>query len=649
MERLADSINDTARMARASLVLVMLVALYLSLTLLSSTDEQLLRESDVAVPQINIGVSIKTNYTIGPLIFLYLHIQTLFLLSVLARKIRGFTETSAEKRHWNWLSAFIFVQLFRPIDEHSRITSQVRRWLSMILCCISIAVIPVLLLIVIDLSFVRYQSVFITNSHHWILVLDVISVIMFSMYIIWLYEKRIRKTLCKNSILGNIIDRSMLLLCVASMLLFLLVCILQFNIQPLQFDRSETANVRADIWKEDENKYLSKNLLGFVLCDWLDVSCRYHIDVNGELLANPGIVLPDDTGTKRVHAERLDLAERKLRYACFRSTELHHVDLRSADLSGADFGSAKIYNSNLSNAELHDAIFADATLNSVDIAKAKLHGANLSGAELRNADIAGAELYGANLSNTQGIGTKGCVPSDDENTGDEDTGSYNKSNTILHGADLRFAKLRDANLEGAELHGANLSFADLHGANLRGAELYGANLRNANLHGVDLEGAKLDGADLGNAKLEDSFGAPKSWNFVWMPNTSSLTGMEDVRIYWEEESVTKSIWEDRSEWAADFACRDEYNARVVLKRWNSETPLSNIKPKSRCMAISTIVRALKVRKGGKEEECLGLHNLPNDEWLEFLSSTRNWMEQLKEEIIHGQCGGIPKTDRRVGR
>ena len=647
MERLADSINDTARMARASLVLVMLMALYLSLTLLSSTDEQLLRESDVAVPQINIGISIKTNYTIGPLIFLYLHLQTLFLLSVLARKIRRFTETSAEERHWNWLSAFIFVQLFRPIDEHSRITFQIRRWLSLILCCISIAVIPIFLLIVVDLSFARYQSSFITTTHHWILALDIISVILFSIYIIWLYR----------------IDGPVLILFVVSMLPFLRESILLFNVKPLQFDISETANDRIDIWKKTEDEYLSKNLLGFVLCDWLDISCGYYIDVNGELLANPGIEVPDDAGTKRVHAERLDLAERELRYACFRSAELHHVDLRSADLRGADFGSAKIQNSsNLSKAKLHGVNFTDAKLNGIDISKAKLHSANLSGAELRNANISGAELYGANLSNTQGIGTKGCVPSDDEDTDDEDTddedtGSYNKSNTILHGADLRFAKLRGVNLEGAELHGANLSFAKLWGVNLRGAELYGADLRNAKLYGVNLEDVKLDGSDLGNAKLSGSFGAPKSWNFVWMPNASFLNGMEDIRIYREEESVTnrkltaddESIWKDRSEWAADFACRDEYNARIVLKRWNSETPLSNIKPKNHCMAISTIVRALNERKEGKKEECFGLHTLPNDEWLEFLSSTRNRMEQLKEELIHGQCVGIPKTDRRVGR
>ena len=43
LRSLADSINDTARMARNSLSLLLIVALYLFLTLISSTDENLLR------------------------------------------------------------------------------------------------------------------------------------------------------------------------------------------------------------------------------------------------------------------------------------------------------------------------------------------------------------------------------------------------------------------------------------------------------------------------------------------------------------------------------------------------------------------------------------------------------------------------------
>ncbi|MGA0336763.1 MAG: hypothetical protein ACO3LD_10970, partial [Luminiphilus sp.] len=48
--RLADSINDTARMARNTLTAQLVVALYLGLTLLSSTDLNLFVNGQVVLP-----------------------------------------------------------------------------------------------------------------------------------------------------------------------------------------------------------------------------------------------------------------------------------------------------------------------------------------------------------------------------------------------------------------------------------------------------------------------------------------------------------------------------------------------------------------------------------------------------------------------
>ena len=69
--------------------------------------------------------------------------------------------------------------------------------------------------------------------------------------------------------------------------------------------------------------------------------------------------------------------------------------------------------------------------------------------------------------------------------------------------DMR-AKLRLADLSGANLRWANLSEADLSGANLRGANLSGADLSGANLHGANLSGANLSGADLSEANLSEA-------------------------------------------------------------------------------------------------------------------------------------------------
>ena len=99
-----------------------------------------------------------------------------------------------------------------------------------------------------------------------------------------------------------------------------------------------------------------------------------------------------------------------------------------------------------------------------------LHGANLRFADLSDADLHGAELSYADLRDAY----LGC------------------------------ANLRDAYLGGANLHGADLGHADLRDANLSDANLSDANLSYANLRGADLSGVDLRYADLSDANLRDA-------------------------------------------------------------------------------------------------------------------------------------------------
>ena len=123
LKTLADSINDTARLARATLSLLLVAALYLGFTLLSSTDENLLLNAEVTLLQVGSGIALKQSYAFGPWVFLYLHLQALFVLLILHRKIGRFNtildreicnSQLTRQEYWDWLSAFAFVQRFRP-------------------------------------------------------------------------------------------------------------------------------------------------------------------------------------------------------------------------------------------------------------------------------------------------------------------------------------------------------------------------------------------------------------------------------------------------------------------------------------------------------------------------------------------------------
>ena len=156
---LTESINDTARVSRSILFLLLLAALYLGLTLLSATDENLLRNSIVTLPQFQTGISLERSFLFAPPVFLLLHLYTLFLLVVLARKVRSFqTEldtvfpdhTAPEKsKFWDWLSATSFVQMYRDQSTFSRFAK--------LLSWSGIIAIPLLLLFLIDLSFFAFS------------------------------------------------------------------------------------------------------------------------------------------------------------------------------------------------------------------------------------------------------------------------------------------------------------------------------------------------------------------------------------------------------------------------------------------------------------------------------------------------------------
>lgn len=83
----------------------------------------------------------------------------------------------------------------------------------------------------------------------------------------------------------------------------------------------------------------------------------------------------------------------------------------------------------------------------------------------------------------------------------------------LHGANLRFADLSDA-----DLHGAELSYADLRGAALHGADLSDADLQGADLHGADLRDANHVKLSIVKTSILPDEGDIIGWKKAWTDN-----------------------------------------------------------------------------------------------------------------------------------
>ena len=660
---LADSINETARMARASLSFFLLFALYLGLTLLSSADENVFLDSLVLVPQVGVGISVRQSYLFAPLILLYLHGQSLLMLSVLARKMRNFevalehefpsqeTENSSaetintdkiKQECRNWLSAFSFVQVFRPPDLLSR--------LARLLSWFVISAVPVALLIGIDVSFLRYQSDVITGVHHIVLTADVALVFFF--YRTGFYGAH-----------SNILTRAGVYAQTAFAFSIVMILVL-YGWSPNGFEK------RDNIWRHDpssESKAVLNpassgfgNLLDAWPCNRWNTACRY-LDVSD---------LDNTLGRLRRHAlneaslsEIVDLGElrnnrvihtnldgRNFRFVKLRSANLVRADLRGASLETADLRDAYLQEANLRYAKLHKADLSDANLQASDLFGVKLHDAVLGRTRLQNADLRqaelprawlyGARMEGANMSEAE-MDDVTIVYSDmpGANLADAELANAELWSSNMRGVNLRGANLQNANLRGTKLQGADLGIACLQGADLGGADLQGADLAGASLNGANLEDANLRGANLLHTDLRYSTGLPRDWYLTWMPEEpkgDSRFPLEDCpsdardsakqakkdMMYsrYRQIHATTNIsspdyvrnWVD---WTVEFACRNVYNGRSSMKRWASDTLEfeSYIPGDARKGVWNALIDAR-----ANDANCKGLAEIPENEWKKLL-------------------------------
>ena len=473
---LAESANETARMARVNVSLTLIGALYLMLTLLTATDENLLKDSIVTLPQFEIGISLSSSYLFGPIVFLYLHLQSLFLLAVLARKVRRFEDTvlnlfsrntKAEEECRDWLSA---VSLVQGLIIKGRFAHFAR-----VLAWLSIAGIPLLLLLLIDISFLRYQSDTISVIHHLCFCADLVGVWLF-----WLYVRTPRSTLAFSNLLEAksrfertrystegtqetpawSLSKLILLLCSVALPAFL------WGYSLLPYNPNEKSLVNA-------------------LCppsQWRGACRALSVPSGSELV---------DIGLERRSLQFANLSGSYLENVRFSESNMLGANLRAADLKNVDMTLVNLSRAHLFLANLTAVNLTGASLRSAEMSGATLTKTVLKGAILQEADLHGADLTGADFV-----------------TGEAHTIKRRKivlfARTNLRRAKLTKTILVRANLTGADLTGADLTGADLTGADLTGAELTGADLTGAVVTQTQLDAACGDK----HTRLPDRFTIP---------------------------------------------------------------------------------------------------------------------------------------------
>jgi uncharacterized protein YjbI with pentapeptide repeats len=492
---LIGAVNDAAKTAQGGAFVFLLVGVYLLAATFSTSDEDLLLGRSVTISQLGASLPVSFSFAIAPLVFLFLHVYTLVRYDMLAANVRQYRRELSEtvpresnrERCRQLVTNVEFVEaLITPRGSESY--SVFWPWLFRGI----LAAFPVMVLLLVQINTLRYQSGLITWAQRTWLALDLVA-------LVWFFrrdplggsawpERRTARVL-----------RWSRLLCVPAAL----VALNLFYLKVVPADEDGSL-VRYRMYHPDENfrEWLSHNPakrpLDLVLCPWLNLGCRF-LNVSNRTLV--GKVWDEKAmvelrtgslGREKALAgiEGVELQDRSLRFAMLDGSRLYAADLFGADLRNATLFSANLIGANLIGSKLQNAILINAKLQGADLRNAKLQAAILIIANLQGAELSNAQLWGAKLQSVK-----------------------------LEAADLNEAELQGANLTKAELQGASFFKTQLQFTDLTGVQLQGSDLHDAQLWHAEVDPARP--ANLALADVRDAnFGPPppdavaKVWNSI---------------------------------------------------------------------------------------------------------------------------------------
>jgi uncharacterized protein YjbI with pentapeptide repeats len=514
LEALRSAVIDAASVGAGLWLSYLFVLFYLAIAVGGVTHRNLLFESPVKLPFLNVDLPLVGFFVLGPGIFLIVHAYVLVHFVLLADKVGAFhgelqaqiADDDARARLRRQLPSNIFVQfLAGPREMRTGLIGFLLRLIAQI----SLVAGPLALLVFFQLQFLPYHSEAVSWWQRIAVVADL--ALLWALWpsvargettrLGWRDFRRGRVAACALASLAPVL------------LVFTIATFpgewLDANLLPIRF---VPKRIPASKWIPESWTLVSPHEL-LVQGD-IDSVARKPTGLWSNRLVLPGFELSDQTKSETDigngaptgsfslrgrHLEGAVLIGARLRKADLMAAQLKDADLTEADLREAKFECGErlkigehaigdIPNEELSDtrascAELEGARLERAHLQGASFSKAHLQGARFDRAELQGASFAGAQLTGAQLN-------------------DVDLQDAILQRADLQGASLRSADLKHSKLDDAQLQGAFLQQAALQGASLVNANLQGASLQSTSLQGVALDGAHLQGAELSNTYLQ---------------------------------------------------------------------------------------------------------------------------------------------------
>lgn len=412
---LATDVNVTSASARTGWIFFMAIHAYFFIALAGLEHSDLLLDAPVPLPLLQVEVQVRAFFMFGPFIFVLFHLGILLQHVMLSRQLRelhtsvthfegaNFFRTHRVRFH---LHSYFFTQLIAG-PKRSRFFA----FFLSLLTWLSFGILPILLLLDFQSTFLPYHDLQVTWAHRVFLVLDLLLMVIFSVFM--RHPGLGFVTGFGRTILERPLSFLMTLVLVFGALLF------SFCIATVPDERMD--KVMTSIWPENIDGQLEDGTprqafwpTARLFEAGVDVLSGRSVGWFGRNL----IVVDQDIvkdGEADPGSSSINLRKRDLRYGIFDRSDLRQADMTGAILTGASLKETVLYELKAEQAILRGADLAGVRFvpqdgggrvhNPVIFRGADLRGANLEKAILLSVDLRDALLAGTKLTGAQMDGT----------------------------------------------------------------------------------------------------------------------------------------------------------------------------------------------------------------------------------------------------
>lgn len=448
------ALEDSTNLARNLWISFLVFGTYLVITFGGTTHRQLFYEEPIVLPVLNAKLPLLTFYWVAPIMFVIYHLYLLLSLKLLADQVKhyvnllkesGLSEEQLEDARLQ-LSNFPPVQMIAGTEEQQKSWSG---WLIDFTVFTTVALGPIMLLLLAQLMFLPYHSRWVTNAHRAIIVVDLLLLIYF-----WCKITDWQPSLNKAAIaIATVVATA-----ITSVFILVFPGESDARINWLYVETGAKALPHPGIANQPGDGYLYNTIV----------------------LANETVI--DDDQAAKMEERDENAKDRRLQgdseltYKRPSSSTFRNRDLKEARISNSDFRWADFSNSKFDSALIDGVQLQQADFQGASFEKAAIYGSSFDGADFRNAEMSGVlvsqtNLRGADLSRTTAVASAWVI---------NDMTTANLSAVDLSGSFLIGNRIQMAEFSPI-LNGAVVTITELQGAKIDISRATGLRIENASL------------------------------------------------------------------------------------------------------------------------------------------------------------------------